>query len=446
MMRVLRRVAALLRDGSAVSAIAQNFAVRVAMIGVTFGTGIIVARTLGPQGRGEQAALGLWPVLLSGLATFGIPLAVSFHSLKRPADSGRLFFAALVVALCSGLVVCAIGIGLMPIFLHGYDPGLLIAGRWFMLFAPPILVMYVIRSHLESKGEFTRSIMGQLVTVSYTLAALIGLRLSGHLTPISAAFAYYVPSFVLTIWLLKRLWPRMHVHVAWLRQDVATLLSYGCRSYGTDLINSLSSQLDLAVIVAFLNPVSLGLYSVALTLSRLLAIVQQSVVTVLFPQASSLDHQSAIDLIGRGARLSTLFSAGLGVALLVVVPFMLPFVYGNAFTAAIAIMPLLTAEAVMSGLANTLALAFLATGRPAVVTFIQGGWLVCALVLLLVCVPRLQIMGAAVALFGASVLRIAFVAIAYRLVLHQALPRLIVGAADVAELRSRLLRQRPQPA
>lgn len=440
----LRRVSALLRDGSAASSIVQNFVVRVAMIGVTFGTGIIVARTLAPLGRGEQAALGLWPMLLSGLATIGVPLAVNFQSRRRPEDAGKLFFAGTILALCSGLIACAVGIVAMPVFLHGYDPSLIGAARWLLLFVPQILVLYVIRANLEANGEFTRSIMGQFVPTCFTLLALVGLRLTGRLTPVTAAFVYFVPSFVWTVWVLRRLWPRMNVEVASLRQDLMGLLSYGCRSYGTDLINALSSQLDLAVIVAFLNPVALGLYSVALTLSRLLAIVQQSLGTVLFPQASSLDQQSAIELVGRGARLSTLLSIGLGLALLVVVPFALPLVYGNAFSAAISIMPMLTAEAVLSGLANILAVSFFATGRPAVVTFIQGGWLGCALLLLLICVPRMQLLGAAAALLGASVLRIAFVALAYRLVFRQGLPRLIVDAADITYLRNRLLRKRPQ--
>jgi len=41
------------------------------------------------------------------------------------------------------------------------------------------------------------------------------------------------------------------------REDVAILLTYGLRSYGADLINALSGQIDVAIIVAFLNPVAL---------------------------------------------------------------------------------------------------------------------------------------------------------------------------------------------
>jgi O-antigen/teichoic acid export membrane protein len=435
------------RDGSTTSAVVKNFIVRTAMIALNFGTGVTVARSLAPLGRGQQTALALWPILISGLATLGIPAAVVYQTRRRPQHAGRLYFVSLIIALVAGSLAAVLGAVAMPRLLQGYDASLIRDAQWFMLFTPQLLLQLIIRAHLEAKGEFTRSIVSQLTPLLATLGALLILRNARMLTPPLAAVCYVLPPCFVSVWLLFRTWSRMTVCLRSFGTDASSLLSYGFRSYGADVINALSAQLDLAVIVAFLDPVALGLYGVALTIARLIFIVQQSIISVLFPHASGLDPEMAIALVGRAARISTLVSIVLGAILLAIVPTLLPMVYGPAFDAALPIIPLLTLEAILAGLYWVLCTAFQTTGRPAVVTLIQTGWLVCALALLVVLVPRMQTTGAAVALLGASAMRFAFVAIAYRLILHRGLPRLWPNMIDVAHIytRSRALLQRHEP-
>ena len=131
-----------------------------------------------------------------------------------------------------------------------------------------------------------------------------------------------------------------------------------------------------------------------------------------------------------------------------IVPVALPLAYGPAFKAALPIVPFLIFEAILTGLATVLVQSFLSTGRPGVVTLIQAGWLMSALALLLVLVPRMHTTGAAIALARAAVIRMALVAIAYQVVLGRALPRFIVDRDDLAFLRTKLSGrgERPEPA
>jgi O-antigen/teichoic acid export membrane protein len=446
-MRRLSLTKMLARDGTTTSAVVKNFIVRTAMIALNFGTGVTVARSLAPLGRGEQTALALWPILISGLATMGIPAAVVYQTRRRPQDAGRFYFVSMILAFVAGSLAAVLGAVTMPRLLQGYDTALIRDAQWFMLFTPQLLLQLVIRAHLEAKGEFTRSIFSQLTPLVATLGALLILRNARMLTPPVASMCYALPQCLVSVWLLLRTWSRMTVGLRSFGTDASALLSYGLRSYGADVINALSAQLDLAVIVMFLNPVALGLYGVALTIARLVYIVQQSIVSVLFPHASGLDPEFAIALVGRAARISTSLSIVFGAMLLAIVPTLLPMVYGPAFDAALPIIPLLTLEAILAGLYWVLSTAFQTTGRPAVVTLIQTGWLVCALVLLVVLVPRMQTTGAAVALLGASAMRLALVAIAYRMVLHRSLPRLWPNSIDVAHIyaRARALLQRHEP-
>jgi hypothetical protein len=52
------------------------------------GTGVIMARLLGPHGQGEFAAVSIWPQLLAMMATAGLNGAIVFACAQR-AESGR---------------------------------------------------------------------------------------------------------------------------------------------------------------------------------------------------------------------------------------------------------------------------------------------------------------------------------------------------------------------
>jgi O-antigen/teichoic acid export membrane protein len=416
----------------------QNFLVRIAMLCLSFGTGIIVARSLQPVGRGEQAAMALWPILVAGLATLGIPTALKFCTRRHAARAGSLLVVAEAVAIVVGFVAAGIGALALPFLLHDYDAGVVRDAQWLMVLTPQILLLYVVRAHLESQGEFLRSIFGQLIMVVFTLIALAALSAMQRLTPLTAALSYYVPGVFQTLWLAVRLRTRMRICIAEFIADVRTLFSFGLRSYGSDLVNALSLQLDQVVIVAFLTPRQLGLYAVALSLSRVINVAQESTVMVLFPYASGLATEDALAVVGRAVRKTNAVALVLATLFLLVTPFAVPWLYGRGFASATSILPLLTAEAVLGGSATVLGQAFSATGRPGVVTFVQAAWLGIVLVLLDVLVPRLNLVGAAVALLLASVARLGLVALAYRIAFGRPTPQLIPDATDLRELVRKL--------
>jgi len=67
-------------------------------------TGILLARTLGPRGRGELAAAILWPTLIMTLGTLGMTEAITYHTARRSASLRALFgtSASMAVSPSSG--------------------------------------------------------------------------------------------------------------------------------------------------------------------------------------------------------------------------------------------------------------------------------------------------------------------------------------------------------
>jgi enterobacterial common antigen flippase len=423
-----------MRGPTAAFSVFQSFGVRVALLAVNVATGIIVARTLAAAGRGEQAAMSLWPPLIAGLVTLGIPTALNFHARRLPAKSGGLLFAAGSAAMALGFVAAAVAAIALPSLLRGYGEPVIVEARWLLLFIPQCLLTYVLRAYLESVGEFARSNLSQLVPASFTLIGLVALAATHHLTSATAPLAYLVPGAVQTVWLLARLWPRVAIVLGSVAADMRMLFAYGFRAYGIDIIGALSTQIDQALIIAFLSPRSLGLYAVALSASRVVTIPHQSITMVLFPRAAGLPPGVAAYLIARIARLSNGASIVLGMGFIALLPIVIPLVYGRAFSEAIPIAQLLTVEALLGGTTSVLSLAFPATGRPFALTLIEVVWISTSALTLVGLVPRMGIEGAALALVVSATVRLALVLIVYHRILDVKIARFLPDTGDVMYL------------
>src|SRR5438094_10619069 len=66
----------------------QVFITSVLLLVINLGTGIVTARVLGPHGRGELAAITVWPQAITYIATLGIPGAVVYF-LRTSRKSSR---------------------------------------------------------------------------------------------------------------------------------------------------------------------------------------------------------------------------------------------------------------------------------------------------------------------------------------------------------------------
>ena len=89
---------------SGFGAVLQSFGAKLGIVLLNAGTGIVTARLLQPAGRGELAAILVWPQFISGMITLGMPSALTYHLRKRPEASGSLLSAALLIGSLISIV------------------------------------------------------------------------------------------------------------------------------------------------------------------------------------------------------------------------------------------------------------------------------------------------------------------------------------------------------
>lgn len=421
-------------------AVAQTLVLRVILIGANLATGVIVARVLAPTGRGEQAAMVLWPGILCGLLSLGIPLALSFKVRRQPEQRAELLSAALILGTALGFLATVVGIVVIPHWIGRYDRSVVVFAQWAMLIAPLWMVTVIMQAAFEADGDFTASNVSKFFPPVTTLCGLIAFAALGKLTPYSSAALYLGPAAVVPLMLGWRLRRRLTLTLRRFRTTARELLSYGIRSYAVDVLGTLSQQVDQLLVVGLVNPAGLGIYTVALSASRVLGVFHNSLNTVLFPKASSLEHADVVALTARAARINTLITASTALVLFLILPLAMPLVYGRAFNGVIPVTRILLVEIVLTGAASILAQAFMATGKPGVIAVLQTVGLLLAVPLMFAFIPRFGLSGAALALLVSTASRLALVLVCYPLVLKTPVPNMVVNRSDLAFLANRLRR------
>lgn len=422
-------------------AIAQTVVARFLVAGINVATGIICARVLNANGRGELTAILVWPGLLAYLLTLGIPSAVRFWIKKEPERRSEFFTIAVIGAALASLLAILIGFVCLPFWLHGYAPDVVHAAQILMWFSPEIMLGLIFTAMLEALGAFTTANVTRYVTVLLTLVGLIALALTHRLTPFTGALVYTSGPVIVSLWIAWHL--RSHFVLRRFDAGSATraLASYGVRSYGIDVLNVISTQVDQVLVIAFLSASNVGIYVVALNASRIVNILHTAVVSVVFPTAAGNTRDRVLGMVERSARVSTLIAVVFGAALAVALPILIPLFYGNGFAAGIVVAQLLTLEAVIGGLVSVLAQSFMALDRPGTVTILQGLGLAIVVPLMVLLLPHFGLIGAAGALVISTTCRLGLMLASYPLILKAPLPSLLPLAADFAQVRAVVLRR-----
>ena len=411
-----------------------SLAFRLGTVLVNAITGVVTARALSPSGRGELAAMVLWPMLFAGLTTFGLPSALVYHLRRDEPATPTLIGWALLLCTVASLAGTVIGWPLIPLWLSHHPPEVIRAAQWCLLTTLLCSLTLTARAAWEARGRFVTSAISQLVTPLFVLLGLGGLQVSGALTVTAAAAVYVLAGLPSLIWILSSLashgrptldgsgWP-------WRR-----LTHYGVRSYGVDLCGILAIYLDQALVVGLLSASSMGIYAVALSLSRVIGAVHTTAATMVFPRVVGVAPAVMTAAVGRSARMGTIASSAVGLTVVAAGPALIAWLYGSAYAPAGVILPILVAEAILAGLAQVLLQGFLAAGRPGVATLVHGLGLAGSVPLFLWLVPAFGVMGASIALFCGSLLRVLLTVAAYRSVLELPAPRVWIGGDDLVDL------------
>jgi len=376
----------------------ETLAVRVIILAFGLCTSIILTRYLGPSGRGELATILLWPAVFVYLTCSGFIESIVYFGAQREGESREILWFTSFTALSLSLVITFLAYLSLPAILSEKMTDYVGISRYYLITMPMLITTEFNSALLLSRMHFRAvNLLLVLTPVGY-LVGVIGLVWGDRLDVRSLVMLLIVLSavrFVGGFALLRR-----HRLLVKPRRDLAlcgAMLRYAGTAHAGSAFHISNGYLDQALIASWLDPKSYGLYVTAASTARLPLVLSQAVVTLISPRLAQPGQAQE-----RAAQLATVFRRywlGSGAAMLLFLVVMtpgIPFLYGSAFDGSVHVAQVLLLGTLVLGAKDVLAAGVRALGKPRASSKAELVGILLTLPLLLVTLPMLGIMGAAI--------------------------------------------------
>jgi O-antigen/teichoic acid export membrane protein len=370
------------------------FVSRIVTLGTSFLIGIVVARTLGPVGKGELSVVMQVVSLSMVLLSLGIGSANVFFVSHRRTVPGVAAGNSVILAVVSA----AAGLPLIVALLH--SPIAVVPGvTWTtailaVLLLPVTLLTGWLLGVIAGLGRIRLSVWLAFASSTLTLAGVALLWWRGMLSVQGVVAVSLLGSLAGLIVLAVGAWRS----VAPLGVDstaARATVSYSARIYAGDMAGYLVERQDMLLLGWLAGAGAVGLYSVGVSAAELVWFVPSALGPIIFAKAARTSVDSAADYVARSSRVSVLSMVVVSAVGVVLLPPVIGLLYGPAFATAAyafyALLPGILCDGVGRVLASFLHSRNIILWRASVVSVVVN------IALNIVLIPRWGIVGAGVA-------------------------------------------------
>ena len=296
---------------------------------------LLIARALGPSGRGTVAFITVASMLVAWIARFGVGEATVVFFARRPPARPRLLANIALFAGTAGAVgaaavctVLALVPSLRPAGLGSAELAALGVSVIAVTFADAGYKFVLASSRFRLHARVT-------MTTSWMYAALIAtLWAAFGLTPARAAFAWGSVHAVRALVLLSASALAVGVRAPDLSL-FTDCLRFGVRAWVGSLADNLNFRVDQIIVALIASEATLGIYAVAVNAFEVLLYLPGGAATALLPLvAGSSEPMRGERTLHAFRSVAFVTSAGLAVAALLG-PFLLTLVFGSAYAGSV---------------------------------------------------------------------------------------------------------------
>jgi O-antigen/teichoic acid export membrane protein len=374
-----------------------TLASRFLVFGLSLVAGVVLARTLGPYGRGLYALALVAPSAITLVANLGISQALTYHLARKTYRVEQLIGQAIALAVILGGVAALLLVAVTAVAGKWILPG--VALNLVLIAAasiPLALFFYFSLSFEQGLEKFIGFNALYFVNAAALVLLLIPLFLSrGNVTfAVTAWSLSWIPTAAVGLFLLSRA-GRLNIRLD--LQVAKPLLRFGIVGYLGFMTNYLNFRLDTFLVNIFANPTQVGFYAVAVGLAETIWYISSAAATVLAPRVASADAATSEITTGRVSRVVFATSLLGALALAVVAPLLIRILFGSVFSPSVAAVWLLLPGIVTLSVSRVLSSYLLGRNRLKVDFFASLAGLAMTLVLDLTLIPRYGFAGAAIA-------------------------------------------------
>ncbi len=350
---------------------AHNIWIEVLLNGLGFVSGVLLARWLGPTGRGQLAAAMLWPAVIGMLISLGLHHAFVYAvgvGWATPERLQRLAFRfTLFVAVPAMFIYWVVS----QWILGDQFPN----QRWVRVICALYIPLTIYAGFLfpiyQGSGDFTRWNMARVFRSGAWTLAVIGLAVSASLTVLSLMVVQIAILIILGAYLYSKLGRLERRNEGEGTAPLKLIIKYGFATYLSGLAFTVNQQLDQLLLSLWVLPSDLGQYVAAVTLSGILLVIPVAVGSIGFSKISRASNDPAEQR--RQVRFafawSTLLLLPAGLSITIVAPWLTTILYGPEYVQTAQLLRILAPAAVFLGIGMMLADILRGMGKPMYATY-----------------------------------------------------------------------------
>lgn len=402
------------RDAALVKNMGITFGETVLTKGLNFLLILTLARALGPTDYGKYSFIFVAMALCSALFDFGMEnTAVRFAS--REKERKDAIFGLYLGTKCIILIL------LVVFFILG--------GGWlFSMFDKPEMTQYipyliigllgesmffVNDTYLQASQRFT---MRAILNVARYAACLgyVWALLAMDIARLETVFYVYLIPLAFTVLFMGKYFRFL---MAALRTRFEPVLLDSLFSYEKwmaiySVANNLIGRVDFFLLALWVSYDQMGIYNAAFQLCAVVSFLPFVMGKVLLPALSERSESEIFETVNRVFRTTAMVALA-GLILIPAVPFVLPFLLGGEYVAAIPVLQILLIAFLIGLITMPYEQALYAIGRPKILSLGRYAQLALLVVLNVLSIPLFGIIAAAVSMLVSRAMYFAFVRLQY---------------------------------
>jgi O-antigen/teichoic acid export membrane protein len=375
-----------------------------------FVAALLLARGLGPAGRGSVAFITVTALLMGRIAKVGVGEATTVFAAQRPASRGTLLANLIAFSLLTSLVLGLLVVGVL--YLIEAEPAGNGRAQLAILLAGTLAASLVDDCFLVGCGRLRESAAISAGGGWIYVASLVTATLSVGLNVDSALIAWVAAHSIWSAVLVGVGARTSGINLPNLRL-LGESIRFGVRAWVGSVSMLLNARLDQILVGVIASEVTLGLYAVAVNVGEVMLFLPTAIATSLLPAVARDRDRSSVDRTLRTFRSAMILSLASILVAAVVGEVAIPAVFGSEYRDSVApflwLLPGTLGYTALSIFANSL----LASKAPGWSSMGSLASLTVGFVLDLALIPTFGASGAAVAASAAFLAGGATVAILY---------------------------------
>jgi O-antigen/teichoic acid export membrane protein len=394
-------------SNSVLNNISFTFGARIITLFLSLLIGIIIARTLGPSGKGLLAVIAMIGSTVFNLCNLGIgefnTYAISNKSVEKKDIIGNSFWTGLIISIICFAIVSILALN-FPVFFRNIPRSYLLI---YLLSLPFVFWSNFFYPILTGEQKFRKLNIFTIIAQSINLLGVILLLLIFKLN------VFYVLLWYALINIINALLPMGFIflldgfHFNFNLQVLKKALNYGVKICLTGIFALLILRVDLYMVNFFKGAAEAGFYSLASSFGSVFFILPSSIAMVIFPKIN-VQKKLKKESITKYSRITLLLVFLMAIGALLFISPIIGLLYGQEFLPSVKPIILLLPGLIAFSIATVLGQYFFSIGYPVKLTICWFLVAVLNIILNFIYIPQYGMIAAALSSTVCYILALCF--------------------------------------